>query len=334
MNSILVLGSGSWGTALSQVLLSNKDNEVSIYGINKDQLNDLNNQKNTTFFGNLSLSYKYHAIYDSLDILKTKKFDYILIAVPSNSIENCLNEINEKSKYEFNLINASKGFIIKNNETLSSLLKRKKYDKVRSFSAILGPGFAIDVVEKKFTVLNVLCDDLIIANQVCNLFNNDFFKTFADTNLEASELLANMKNPLAIIVGILHGLNISINVISAFITKGIQEILALITKLNLNPLSIAQYSGIGDIFLTCSSTKSRNYSYGLEIAKYKTSNEAIKHYDKTVEGKEAILVIHELFQKHHVHSIVYKNLYLVIKEELSAKEFYEKTKLEFLNLKV
>ena len=224
-------------------------------------------------------------------------------------------------------------FIIRSNETLSSLLKRKQYDKVKSFSAILGPGFAIDVIEKKFTVLNVLCNDLIIAKKVCNLFNNDHFKTFADTNLEAGELLANMKNPLAIIVGILHGLDISINVISAFITKGIQEILALITKLNLNPLSIAQYSGIGDIFLTCSSTKSRNYSYGLYIAQYETSKEAEKHYDKTVEGKEAILIIHELFQKYHIDSIVYKNLYLVIKEGLNAKAFYEKTKEEFINIK-
>lgn len=332
MNKILVLGSGAWGTALSQVLLDNKDNEVSIYGINEQQLDDLNHQRNEQFFGEIKLS-KYHAIYNSLQILKTKKFDYILIAIPSNCIESCLDEINEVSNYSFNLINASKGFIIKSNETVSDLVQRKKYEKVESLSAILGPGFAIDVIQKKFTVLNVLCEDLLIAKKVCSLFNNDYFVTYISSDLKGAELLANMKNPLAIIVGILKGLDVSINVISAFIAKGIQEITQLLIKVNCDPLSIVQYCGIGDIFLTCTSTKSRNYSYGLKIAQFNTNELANKNYDKTVEGKEAIIVIYHLFEKYHIASILYKNLYLVINNKLTAKQFYEKTKSDLINNK-
>ena len=96
MNKILVLGSGAWATALSQVLLTNKNNEVSIYGINQDELNDLSHQKNTKFFPNLSLPYAYYAIYNNLDILQTKKFDYLLLAVPSCAIESLLNDMSKK----------------------------------------------------------------------------------------------------------------------------------------------------------------------------------------------------------------------------------------------
>lgn len=171
MNKILVLGSGAWATALSQVLLTNKDNEVSIYGINQDELNDLSHQKNTKFFPNLLLPYAYYAIYNNLDILQTKQFDYLLLAVPSCAIESLLNEINEKTKFDFNLINAAKGFIIDKHDVIGNFILSAGYVHIKSYSCILGPGFAIDVVNQRFTVLNVLSHQIENAKKICKLFD-------------------------------------------------------------------------------------------------------------------------------------------------------------------
>ena len=333
MNKILVLGSGAWATALSQVLLANKDNEVSIYGINQDELNDLSHQKNTKFFPNLTLQYAYYAIYNNLDILQVKQFDYLLLAVPSNAIESLLNQINQKSKFDFNLINAAKGFIIDKHDVISSFVLSTHYCHVKTYSCILGPGFAIDVVNERFTVLNVLSHEMDNAKKVCKLFDTSWFKTIPCVHVHAGELTSSLKNPLAIVVGILQGMNISINVISAFVTKGIQEIIALLKALGYDFEIMQQYCGIGDIFLTCSSDKSRNYSFGVNLVKYQTVIETKEHFTKTVEGIDACKVAQYLFDKYDVSTIIFHNLYLLLNNELDVKSFVEKCKAEFFLLK-
>ena len=333
MNKILVLGSGAWATALSQVLLTNKNNEVSIYGINADELNDLSHQKNTKFFPNLTLPYAYYAIYNSLDILQTKKFDYLLLATPSNAVESLLNEINEKTKFDFNLINAAKGFIIDKHDVIGNFILTAGYTHILTYSCILGPGFAIDVINQRFTALNVLSHQIENAKKICRLFDTSWFKTIPCVHVHAGELVSSLKNPLAIVVGILHGLNISINVISAFVTKGIQEIVALLKELGYDFEIMQQYCGIGDIFLTCSSEKSRNYSFGLNLVKYQTVIATKEHFTKTVEGIDACKVAQYLFNKYNVPTIIFHNLYLLLNNELDVQSFLEKCKAEFFLLK-
>lgn len=333
VNKILVLGSGAWATALSQVLLTNKDNEVSIYGINQDELNDLSHQKNTKFFPSLRLPYAYYAIYNNLDILQTKQFDYLLLAVPSCAIESLLNEIKQKTNFDFNLINAAKGFIIDKHDIISNFILSSNYKHVKTYSCILGPGFAIDVINKRFTVLNVLSHQLENAKKICEMFDTSWFKTIPCVHVHAGELVSSLKNPLAIVVGILQGMNISINVISAFVTKGIQEIVQLLKELGYDFEIMQQYCGIGDIFLTCSSDKSRNYSFGVNLVKYQTVAKTKEHFTKTVEGIDACKVAQYLFNKYNVPTIIFHNLYLLLNNELDVPSFLEKCKAEFFSLK-
>lgn len=332
MNKILVIGSGAWGTALSQVLLSNKENNVTVYGVNDFELNDLRSQKNTSFFYDYKLPFKYQDITNDIEIFRLKKFDYIIYAAPSEFIEEVLEKITKVIEYNFNFINAAKGFVINKNETIFNLVYSKKYKKIKNYACLLGPGFAIELVKKQFTVLNVLSKNKSYASKICKIFNNDYFIAVPSTLVEPGEIVSNMKNPLAIVVGLLKGLRVSINVISAFLSLGIQEIASLIKAMNLNTEAINLYCGIGDIFLTCSSTKSRNYVFGRMISKYSYANEAEKFYNKTVEGRSACLVANNLFEKYNVNSILFKGLKMVLLNKWSAKDFLRNIKISLLKL--
>ena len=268
-----------------------------------------------------------------MDILQTKQFDYLLLAVPSCAIESLLNEINEKTKFDFNLINAAKGFIIDKHDVIGNFILAAGYTHIKTYSCILGPGFAIDVVNQRFTVLNVLSKQIENAKKICKLFDTSWFKTIPCVHVRAGELVSALKNPLAIVVGILQGMDISINVISAFVTKGIQEIVALLKELGYDFEIMQQYCGIGDIFLTCSSEKSRNYSFGLNLVKYQTVPETKEHFTKTVEGIDACKVAQYLFNKYNVPTIIFHNLYLLLNNELDVASFLEKCKAEFFLLK-
>lgn len=329
---ILIIGSGAWATALSQVLLSKKENNITIYGVNEFELEDLKIQKNTSFFEDYLLPYKYFEITNDIKILNNKKFDYIVYAAPSEFVEDVLDLINKEAKYPFILINAAKGFVLKTKELIFNLINKKNYPKIKDYACILGPGFAFELVQQQFTVLNVLSKDLNVAKQISNLFNNKkYFVCFPSTLVEECEIISNLKNPLAIVSGILNGLDISINVISAIISLGIQEILGLLKAMNLKEEAIKLYSGIGDIYLTCSSTKSRNYTFGNLIAKYEYANEACKHYNKTVEGKYSCLIANEIFEKYKIKTILFNTLNKVLKSEINAKQFIKIIKDKLLN---
>ncbi len=329
MNKILVFGSGAWATALSQVLLRNPNNEVSIYGINEDELNELRNGRNSKFFKRWKLNKNYKYITNDLEIVKKEQFQYFLMAIPSESIDSVMQNVLKKVDYEFEVINAAKGFISDKTFTVSELIEGYYDPKIKDYSTILGPGFAIDVVQDKFTVLNIVNNNLKKAKKLCSLFDNKNFITFPTHHVQAAEICANMKNPLAIVTGILNGLNASINVIAAFIARGIQEIANLLKAMKLEDRIIQQYCGIGDIFLTCTSKKSRNYTLGLLLAKYNDINEALKYNDKTVEGKNACLIACELFKEYNVETLIFKNLKRLIKNDITTNQFFELTNQEF-----
>lgn len=330
---ILVIGTGAWATALSQVLLSHNDNEVTMYGINETQMEDLRIQKNTEFFGDYTLNYPYHRITNDLTILTREEFDYVLLAVPSEFSLLVLKDIVAKSAFPIKLINSTKGFINKSTDVISDFIKTDEYAKIIDYSCLLGPGFAQEVIKQEFTVVNILNKNLDNAKKVCNLFQNEFFIAKPNTYVKSAELVAAMKNPLAIVCGLLSGLNQSINVLSAFVTLGIKEIAELLKKLDLDINALNDYCGIGDIFLTCCSPKSRNFSFGLNLAKYHTAIEANKHYNRTVEGKDACKLVTGLFRKNNIKSVLFNNLQKVLDNEWNAIQFLKNTEIDFLKTK-
>lgn len=326
-NKICVLGSGAWGTALSCCLSLNK-HDVIMWGINPKEVDDINNGLNSTFFGDKKLFAKVKATTD----LKEALIDayYILIAVPSTYILDVLNQVkpllNLKQKYVF--INVAKGLDPNTNNVWSKSIYKnlKKYNI--DLATLIGPSFAIDVYDKKPTIVNVVSKKVDVAKKVGSLFNSNFFKAVVCKDEIGSQVLASLKNLLAIAIGISEENHNSINTISALLTQGVNEMQLIAKHMGAKEKTILQFCGIGDIFLTCTSDKSRNFTFGRQVFKYGITK-VLKDNKKTVEGYKVYPIVKKIIEEKKLDTPVFKLIIKVLDNKLEQSKFVD-TSLEWI----
>ena len=147
----VVIGSGSWGTGLGQVLCDNK-REVIIYGNCKEQIDDIeHNHKNTMFFEDVELNPDLHA---TMDINVVKDADVVVLSVPTIAIESVCRQIDPLLKGKVIIVNTSKGFHPETNERMSQVIRRFISDEhLSSVVSLIGPSHAEEVVIRMLTTI-------------------------------------------------------------------------------------------------------------------------------------------------------------------------------------
>lgn len=316
--NILVIGTGAWGTALANVLIENKHN-VYMYGISKRQIEDLSNGFNYQFFGDLKL-LKPKYCSNNLEELLKNNIEYILLAVPSNVLPLILNQLKPLINNKIVLINSSKGLHLEGNSTFFDLIRNTLPNN--KVSSIAGPSFAIDVIMKYRTGVNVISKDVDIANQVCNLFNNYRFICKPINDEFGSSITSATKNALAILCGIFNYKKMSINTISAIITLAFNEIKKLVLKFGGDINTMTEYCGIGDIYLTCTSSKSRNYKFGEMIGEHGIKK-SLEMNEYTVEGYNLMKQINIILENDYDHFPFFMKFYDFISMKISFEEFID-----------
>ena len=309
MNKILIFGTGAFGTTIANILLAN-NNYVAMYGINKTEIIDLLQKQNTKYFNNFKLIKKPHIVTNNFATLSKIKFDFIVLAIPSSATANIISAI---KKYIINkpiLINCIKGLNEQTNQPWSLYLKNNCKNNFKAITSLVGPGFAHEIITGAATIVNIVSDNKSAANKVIKLLSTKTFLCKYCSDVTAYYLSA-FKNPVAIMTGLLNGLNYSINTIAAFFTLAIKEINQIISKQNKISPSIIEYCGIGDLFLTCSNKQSRNFQFGLSIAKYGAKKAHLIN-KTTVEGLSALKVIHHLTNSNKNNYPLFTNLFDVV----------------------
>lgn len=301
-NKIAIIGTGAWGSALANVLLKNNHN-IIMYGINQDEINDINNGYNRKYFGNKRFhNFKNLAATNNLDIT-LKNADYVILATPSSHIKTMLKEIQKVLNYrKINLINVAKGIDSETKNFFSELIYSKFRKNLKNMATLIGPSYAVEVFENELTMINVVGRDINFLAKLTKVFNNDSFKLVINKNEKGSELFAALKNVLAIGVGIISYSNKSKNTQSAMLTIGVKEIHKIYKSLfpELDDEIGFELAGIGDIFLTCSSNKSRNFSFGLDIAD-KGLKEVLNNQTKTVEGYTTAKILEKIIKEKDIY---------------------------------
>ncbi len=317
---IAILGTGAWGTALASVLL-NVGNSVAMWGISKEQLSDLKKQMNTTFFGNKKFNGKLSLVTN--DIKKIAKFkpQFVIIAVPSIHIENVLLKVSPVIKSRPIYINVAKGFDPKTLNTWSHTIKKIIKNKSKGLVALIGPSFAVEVYYKNRTIVNVVSENINIAKQVKKIFDTDYFKCIPITDMSGAETISALKNVMAIASGILYSQHTSINTRSAILAQIAKEISYILKIVGGKQETLYQFCGIGDIYLTCTSEKSRNFSFGLAIGRL--GNKQIKKIikTKTVEGYWATKIAYEIIKKYKIQAPIIIHLYHILYKNADPKKF-------------
>ncbi len=276
---ILVVGAGAWGTAVANVLSKNNNN-VDLWARDKNLSNEINAYKiNKKYYKNFKLSTNLKSVSGNFN---AKDYNIIFYVLPASAFETFC-EVYLKNQRLNDLIICSKG-VSKNGEFISILTKKLNLKNCHFLS---GPSFADEVLNGKPTALSLSSQK--INKNIGNIFKGTNIRIYYSENIQTLEFLGITKNIYAIGAGIIDAEALGQNSRAAYITRCIAEIKSIFKYLNLNDDMIYSLGGIGDLVLTCSSNKSRNYNYGYSLVK-KNKNKMIPHF-KTIEGLNSCLTI-------------------------------------------
>lgn len=260
-NKICIIGAGSIGTALGQVLANCDQLEVSLLSIEKDVVSDINElHVNRTYFPQIKLNTWLKATTDE-SILSSS--DFIFIAIPSTAIIPYINRVKEHINQEAVLINLAKGFA-NNNETIVDDLRNIVANPVCSLK---GPTFARELINNMPTAMTVGADEYKIYIQLLEIFKGSIIHIDYSDDVIGVEILSILKNIYAIIIGIIDAHFNSPNLRFLVFTRAFNEMLQLLLLFGGKQETMFRYCGIGDFGLTALNDLSRNRTLGLLIGK-------------------------------------------------------------------
>lgn len=311
---ISVLGSGSFASAIAQILTDN-GNEVLLYTNDKEQVSEINHLKtNVRYYKDFNFSENVSATSELEDVIKFS--DIIVIALPSHVIESVLKKLNKLLTNKKIFINMSKGLDYKNFRTISEVIldniKEKYIDNIYSLT---GPSFAIEIIERKITSLMLASKNISNSSFIIHLFKNDYIYINTTVDIIGIEVLSALKNVIALCSGLLYGLGYKENTHAALITKGLEEMMLISPFYDIDIDTVYGLSGLGDLVLTAGSKNSRNFITGYKVGSGIDVDEAIKSTITIVEGVECCKVLKKFSKEHKinlpivgaVYNIFYKN---------------------------
>lgn len=324
---ITIFGTGTWGTALAQVLSDNK-HEPLLYGIIEEQVNDINfNHRNSFFFGDeVMLAPNIKATTDFLEAINHS--DIYLLAVPSVALKQVLTKINSNINKKVLIINTAKGFDPESGSRLSELVRKVINDEnLEGVVSLIGPSHAEEVVIRLLTVITATSTDLILAERVQSLFATNYFRVYTQDDEIGAELGVSYKNAIAIASGMLAGLGYGDNARAALITRGLAEMVRFGLVFGARETTYLGLAGLGDLVVTCNSVHSRNFQAGYEIGKSEDAANFLATNTKTVEGIRTTKVIYEQAQKLKIEVPIINAIYEILFNSKKPSEVVNKVML-------
>lgn len=279
---IAVIGAGKWGQALHFAL--SKNQECLITSRTKKDIKN----------------------FVSLD--EALNCDYLIIAIPAQQIRAWLKE-NFKFKNQKILV-ASKGIEASTGEFLNDIYA--DFVPQENVGFISGPSFAAEVIKALPCALVLNSSSKKLYNEFKPFFPN-FIKTYYSSDVIGAEVAGAYKNVLAIASGICEGLNLGKNAQASLISRGLVEMQRFGKHFGAKKSSFVGLSGAGDLFLTASSTMSRNFRVGLGLAANKTLESILKELGEVAEGVKTSEAIYMLSKEHGIYTPIAKEVQKILK---------------------
>lgn len=314
MKKIAVIGSGSWGVALS-VYLANEGNEVKIWSFDEEEKRLINEERKCKFLPNVIVPNNIECSNNFEEVIKDAEF--ILHVTPSKFTRSTFKQYKE---YVGNkpVIICSKGFEKDSLKTLDEAIE-EELPGVK-VGVLSGPSHAEEVSLGIPTVMVAASKHEEVAELVQNTFMSEKMRIYTSKDVKGVELGGALKNIIAFCAGVAAGMNLGDNTFAALTTRGLNEIAKLGETLGGQRDTFYGLSGLGDLIVTCSSMHSRNRKAGMLIGQGKTLEEAKKEVGMVIESIDNIDVAYELGRKHNAYIPIIETVYKVIYEGLQPEE--------------
>jgi glycerol-3-phosphate dehydrogenase (NAD(P)+) len=280
MTQVAVLGAGSWGTTLAN-LLAVKGEQVRLWAYEPEVVDAINQRhENPLFLPGHRLAAGLQACTDPRDAVADARV--IVSAAPSHAVRRVISQVRGSVKPGTLVVSATKG-IETDSLALMSEVVAECLSEVR-FVALSGPSFAVEVCQGQPTLVVAAARTATDAHEAQRLFATPTFRVYTHDDVLGVELAGALKNVIAIAAGILEGLGMGHNPRAALITRGLAEITRLGIALGASPLTFAGLAGMGDLILTTTGDLSRNRALGVALAQGQTLDEFRAAHRSVAEG--------------------------------------------------
>ena len=314
-----VIGGGSWGTALAD-LLAKKGHSVDLWVFEPEVKEQIRTRRENQFFlPGVTLSEN---IYPSCNITRTVTGKaMVLIVVPSHVMRNTAVQFADSLSPDTILVTASKGIendtLLTMNGVLNEAVPKISPDRM---GVISGPSFAREVSLEIPTAVTVASINQDTAGVIQRAFATAFFRVYTIDDVMGVELGGAVKNVIALAAGVIDGLKLGHNTRAALITRGQTEIRRLGIRMGARPRTFTGLAGIGDLVLTCTSDQSRNHTVGKRIGEGEKLSDILDDMKMVAEGVKTARSVYHLSWKLNVDMPICHTIYRVLYEELSPRE--------------
>ena len=313
MSTISVIGGGSFGTVIANIIALNS-HDVRFWMRSEEMVNEVNtNHENSLYLPGYKLNERVVATDNMAAAVGDS--EVIFVAVPSASFRNVVQNVARHSRDKAILVSTTKGIEAGSFVLMSQILVEEAPKAI--VGVLSGPNLAKEMAGKNLTGTVIASNHEEVRERVKKVLKSEFFRVYTNDDMFGVELGGSLKNIYAIIAGIAHALGMGYNTNSMLVTRSLTEMARFGSELWADPMTFLGLSGVGDLIVTCSTPLSRNYRVGLALGQGKSIKEATKEVGQVAEGVNTVRQVKEKAEELGVYMPLATGLYKIIYEKES-----------------
>lgn len=311
--TISVLGGGSFGTAIANIIATNNHKTYLWMRDAKRSERCQKKRENTEYLPNYPLSDNLIATADLAEAVSAS--DLVFISVPSGSVRLVAKQLAPLLRKDAMVVTTTKGIELSEGgfKLMSQVLEQELPDN--RIAVISGPNFASEIVQKMQTGTVVASDHREVCDQVQAVLCSDTFRVYTNRDKYGVELGGALKNIYAIISGMAVAVGAGQNTQAMLLTRSLAEMGRFAQTMGADPMTFLGLAGVGDLILTCSSNLSRNYRVGFAIGQGKKLEAIVAELGQVAEGVNTVKVVKQKADELGVYMPLLSGLHAVLFEE-------------------
>ncbi|MET9345164.1 NAD(P)H-dependent glycerol-3-phosphate dehydrogenase [Streptomyces termitum] len=298
MTKAAVFGNGSWGTAFAMVM-ADAGCEVSLWGRRPALAEAINTTRtNPDYLPGVELPRGITATADPAEAARGA--DFAVLVVPSQTLRENLAAWAPLLGPETVLVSLMKGIELGTAKRMSEVISEVAGVPAERVAVLTGPNLAREIAARQPAAAVAACVDESVAQRLQTACMTPYFRPYTNTDVVGCELGGAVKNVIGLAVGIANGMGLGDNSKATLITRGLAETTRLGLAMGADPLTFSGLAGLGDLVATCSSPLSRNNTFGTNLGRGMTLQEAVAATRQTAEGVKSCESVLDLGRRHGV----------------------------------
>lgn len=297
--NIAVLGAGAWGTTFGQVL-ADAGNQVTMWDIDPESVNSINQEhRNPRRMPSIErLPDNVRATSDRQSAVACAEI--VVVAIAAQHAREALEPFKAFMHSSTIVVSLMKGIESQTGQRMDQVVTEVLGLPLDRFAAVSGPNLSKEVAARQPSATVVASSSEQTALTVANACETAYFKPFVSSDVVGLELCGSLKNVTALAVGMSRGAGYGENTAAMIQARGLAEMTALGQAAGAQAKTFAGLAGVGDLIATCASSLSRNYTFGFNLGKGMSVEEASLASNGVAEGVPTTDAVVQLGQSLHV----------------------------------